>query len=150
MSTIFTIGFTGKSAPVFFDLLTTAGIKTVLDTRLNNTSQLAGFSKKEDLRFFLSEIGDIKYIESKDLAPEKSLLKRYQRKEVSWEVYEEEYINLLEKRNVERLIDRDVVSGGCLLCSEHLPHNCHRRLAAEYLQSHWGASFDIKHLVNTK
>ena len=150
MNTIFTIGFTGKPASVFFDLLRRAGIKTVLDTRLNNTSQLAGFSKKDDLRFFLNEICDIKYIETKDLAPEKSLLKQYQRKEVTWEAYEAEYINLLEKRNVERLIDRNVVDGGCLLCSEHLPHNCHRRLAAEYLQSHWGSSFDIKHLINTK
>lgn len=150
MSTVYTIGFTSKSAAEFFGLLKAAGVKTVFDTRLNNTSQLAGFSKREDLRFFLEAICNMGYVESKDLAPDKKLLKSYQQKELTWDSYAAEYTNGLIRRNVERLVDKSVADAGCLLCSEHLPHHCHRRLAAEYLQAQWGSVFEIKHLVGFK
>jgi uncharacterized protein (DUF488 family) len=144
---IFTIGFTAKRAEDFFDLLKAKNVKAVLDVRLNNKSQLSGFAKKDDLKFFLKEIGQIAYVEVTDLAPEADMLKRYQRKEISWEEYADRYLNLITKRNVERLIDKNQVVGSCLLCSEHLPHHCHRRLAAEYLNSQWGSNLKITHLV---
>lgn len=147
MEEIFTIGFTAKRAEEFFSLLISKNITTVFDVRLNNKSQLSGFAKKEDLKFFLNRIGQIAYVEATDLAPEADMLKRYQRKEISWEEYADRYLNLIVKRNVERLIDKDQIVGGCLLCSEHLPHYCHRRLAAEYLNSQWEGNLKITHLV---
>lgn len=147
MEEIFTIGFTAKRAEDFFYLLTSRNIKTVLDVRLNNKSQLSGFAKKDDLKFFLKEIGEIAYIEATDLAPEAVILKRYQHKEMSWDEYADRYLNLISKRNVERLFEKDQIIGNCLLCSEHLPHHCHRRLAAEYLNSQWGSALKITHLV---
>lgn len=147
MEETFTIGFTAKRAEDFFNLLTSKNIRTILDVRLNNKSQLSGFAKKDDLKFFLSKIGQIAYIEATDLAPEADMLKRYQRKEITWEEYADRYLNLIIKRNVERLINKDQIIGNCLLCSEHLPHHCHRRLAAEYLNSQWGTSLKITHLV---
>jgi len=53
---IFTIGFTKKSAEEFFTLLKDAGVRRVIDIRLNNTSQLAGFAKARDLEYFLKAI----------------------------------------------------------------------------------------------
>lgn len=147
MEETFTIGFTAKRAEEFFNLLTSRNVKTVLDVRLNNKSQLSGFAKKDDLKFFLNEIGRIAYIEATDLAPESDILKRYQRKEISWGAYADQYLNLISKRNVERLLDKNILVGNCLLCSEHLPHHCHRRLAAEYLNSQWGNHLTITHLV---
>lgn len=147
MEEIFTIGFTAKRAADFFNLLTSKNVKAVIDVRLNNKSQLSGFAKKDDLKFFLNEIAQIAYIEATDLAPEADMLKRYQRKEISWEEYADRYLNLIIKRNVERLFEKDQVIGSCLLCSEHLPHHCHRRLAAEYLNSQWSTSLEITHLV---
>lgn len=144
---LFTIGFTEKRAEDFFNLLISSNVKTVLDVRLNNRSQLSGFAKKDDLKYFLREIGQISYVEATDLAPEADMLKRYQHKEMSWDEYADCYLNLIIKRNVERLIDKDQVVGSCLLCSEHLPHHCHRRLAAEYLNSQWGSTLKITHLV---
>lgn len=147
MEEIFTIGFTAKRAEDFFNLLTSRDIRAVLDVRLNNKSQLSGFAKKDDLKFFLNTIGQIAYIEATDLAPDADMLKRYQRKEITWEEYADRYLNLITKRNVERLINKDQVIGNCLLCSEHLPHHCHRRLAAEYLNSQWGTPLKITHLI---
>lgn len=147
MGTIFTIGFTHKRAEDFFNLLIKNSVKTVIDVRLNNKSQLSGFAKKDDLRFFLKEIGEINYIEEAYLAPESDMLKLYQHKNISWEEYADSYLNLIVKRNVERLIDKNQLIGSCLLCSEHLPHHCHRRLAAEYLNSQWGSNLTITHLV---
>ena len=49
---IFTIGFTKKSAEQFFNLLKQPGLVRLVDARLNNVSQLAGFTKKDDLGFF--------------------------------------------------------------------------------------------------
>lgn len=146
MKKISTIGFTGKSAKSFFTLLKDAEVKTLLDVRLNNTSQLSGFAKKEDLKFFLEKIGEIKYLELPDLAPEKGILKDYQNKIISWDEYEKKYLNLLEKRNVEKNLDIDLLDQGCLLCSEDKPHHCHRRLAIEYLNFNWSQKLSVKHL----
>jgi len=141
-----TIGFTNKSAEKFFGLLRQAKVGTLLDVRLNNISQLAGFAKKADLKFFLSELMDARYIELRDLAPEKDMLKRYMAKELSWDHYAEAYVDLLAKRRVESNLDIDLFNRGCLLCSEDKPHHCHRRLAVEYLNLRWDNRLKITHL----
>ncbi|MFM0173648.1 DUF488 domain-containing protein [Paraburkholderia sediminicola] len=141
-----TIGFTNKSAQRFFELLRGAGVQTVLDVRLNNVSQLAGFAKKNDLQYFLSKLLGCNYVELRDLAPEKEMLKRYQAKEMSWGAYADAYTELLAKRRVESNLDAAIFDQGCLLCSEDTPHFCHRRLAVEYLNSRWGNRLNITHL----
>ncbi|TVS09929.1 MAG: DUF488 domain-containing protein [Planctomycetaceae bacterium] len=143
---VYTIGFTQKSAEKFFDLLRQADVKRVVDVRLNNSGQLAGFSKKDDLVFFLKELCGIDYIHVPELAPTKEILDAYKKHKGSWEVYEEEFMSLMEKRRIDEAIARDIVDQGCLLCSEHKPHHCHRRLVAEYLAQKWG-QFDTRHLI---
>lgn len=141
-----TIGFTNKSAEKFFGLLRRAKVRTLLDVRLNNISQLAGFAKKPDLKYFLSELVGAEFIELRDLAPEKEVLKRYQKKELSWDSYAAEYVELLAKRRVESNLDIALFDKGCLLCSEDKPHYCHRRLAVEYLNSRWDNKLRVAHL----
>ncbi|MCC8393044.1 DUF488 domain-containing protein [Paraburkholderia sp. MMS20-SJTR3] len=141
------IGFTGKTAHKFFDLLKEARVRTVLDVRLNNTSQLAGFAKKQDLPYFLEHLCDAKYVEVPELAPEPDMLKRYQRKEMSWENMRDAYFDLIAKRRVESNLDIALFESGCLLCSEHLPHHCHRTLALEYLNQHWNNRLSVTHLT---
>ena len=141
-----TIGFTKKSAETFFSLLRNANVRTLLDVRLNNTSQLAGFAKKADLRFFLSELMGVQYIELRELAPEKEMLQRYQLKELTWDDYASAYVELLARRRVESNLNLSLFDGGCLLCSEDKPHQCHRRLAVEYLNSRWDGKLEISHL----
>jgi uncharacterized protein (DUF488 family) len=135
---VFTIGFTQKSAQRFFELLRNAQVKRVVDVRLNNTGQLAGFSKHDDLIFFLREIGGIDYVHLPELAPTADILDAYKKHKGSWEVYEQEFLSLMEKRRIDQAVARDVIDGGCLLCSEHKPHHCHRRLVVDYLQRKWG------------
>lgn len=142
----FTIGFTEKNAERFFKLLIGADVKTLLDVRLNNTSQLAGFAKRDDLRFLLKSVANIDYKEIKDLAPSKIILSSYQKGSMPWSKYEDLYLNEISKRSVERLLDPNLFDRSCLLCSEHEPHFCHRRLAVEYLNSKWGSCLNIKHL----
>ena len=142
-----TIGFTQKSAQRFFTLLKETDVRTVLDVRLNNTSQLAGFSKKPDLEFFLSNLLDINYIDLRELTPERDHLKRYQSGDLSWDDYASAYIEVLAKRRVESNLDVTMFDGACLLCSEHTPDRCHRRLALEYLNSQWSNRLTIQHLL---
>src|SRR5260370_34948810 len=106
-----TIGFTQKSARRFFSLIKQAEVRTVLEGRLNETSQLAGFAKKLDLEFFL----DVKYLDLRELAPERDFLKRYQSGELAWDDYAEAYLELLAKRQVESNLDAAVFDRGCLL-----------------------------------
>lgn len=146
MKNVFTIGFTEKTAKEFFSLLKKSGTRRLIDVRLNNTSQLAGFSKREDLRFFLKEICNIDYLELPDFYPEAIMLKDYRNKLISWDQYESKYIELLAKRSVEKKIDFDLLDDGCLLCSEHKPHYCHRRIALEYLNSCSEKKLSVKHL----
>ncbi len=134
---IYTIGFTKKSAKVFFSLLKENKINTVIDIRLNNKSQLAGFTKEEDLRYFLNEICSIEYKHDPDLAPSKEILSSYKDKKISWQQYEEQFSDLLNKRKTKESLDKKYnmnFDGICFLCSEATPEQCHRRLVAEYIQ----------------
>ena len=79
MITLYTIGFTKKNARKFFGLLKQAGVKKLVDIRINNSSQLAGFAKGGDLEFFMKEICNADYVHLTDLAPTKELLKDYQK-----------------------------------------------------------------------
>lgn len=143
---LYTIGFAGKSAEEFFSLLKKAGVKILLDIRLNNVSQLAGFTKGKDLAYFVKGILDGQYYHMTDLAPTKELLKKYQA-DKNWQSYEKEFRALLEKRNVETKIKSELLKGPTvLLCSEKTAEKCHRRLAAEYLQKKILTNYTIEHL----
>ncbi len=143
---IFTIGFTQKSAEKFFGLLTQAHVKTVIDIRLHNTSQLAGFAKRDDLRFFLKAVGNIGYEHEPLLAPTADILDDYKKKRIGWDQYESRFQTLMTERQVETKLDPDALDQTCLLCSEATPDECHRRLVAEYLSQQWG-NVEIIHLV---
>ena len=143
---VFSIGFTKKSAAEFFEKLRSAGVKRIIDVRLNKSSQLAGFSKRDDLKYFLESILGIEYVESPLLAPTQPMLDAYKKSKGSWIDYEREFLKLMEERQIENKVDRTMLAGGCLLCSEDKPHQCHRRLVLEYLQKRWG-NMDIKHIV---
>jgi uncharacterized protein (DUF488 family) len=142
---VFTMGFTKKTARRFFELLRASGAKRVVDVRLNNVSQLAGFAKKDDLAYFLKEINGIDYVHLPALAPTQEMLDEYKKQGGDWKVYESRFLALMEQRRIEEMIPREVVMDGCLLCSEDKPHHCHRRLVAEYLKQHW-SGVDIVHL----
>lgn len=142
---MFTIGFTQKSAQKFFENLKRAGVKRVIDTRLNNVSQLAGFAKRSDLEYFLKAIDDIDYIHILDLAPTKDILDEYKKQKGDWSVYEQKFLKLMADRQIEKKVSPDLADGACLLCSEAKPHHCHRRLVAEYLNDRWG-NVSICHL----
>jgi uncharacterized protein (DUF488 family) len=140
-----TIGFTKKPASRFFELLEKSGVRRVVDVRLNNVSQLAGFAKKNDLAFFLKEICGIDYVHMPELAPTKSILDDFKKKGGDWRTYEEHFMALMRERRIENEIPKQLIDGGCLLCSEDQPHHCHRRLVAEYLREHWG-DIEVVHL----
>ncbi len=134
----FTIGFTKKSAEEFFTKLRKAGVKRLLDVRLNNSSQLAGFAKRKDLQFFLKELAGIEYEHVPELAPTKDILDAYKKHGGDWSVYEQEFMELMARRSIEKQLSQELVEAACLLCSEHLPKHCHRRLVVDYLDEHWG------------
>jgi uncharacterized protein (DUF488 family) len=135
---VFTIGFTKKSARTFFEMLRRSGARRVVDVRLNNVSQLAGFTKKEDLAYFLKEIGGFDYVHLPELAPTQEMLDDYKKNGGDWSSYEQRFLELMRQRHIETTVPREVVADGCLLCSEDKPHHCHRRLVAEYLRNYWG------------
>lgn len=135
MIKLFTIGFTKKNAQRFFELLTTNKVGEIIDTRVNVKSQLAGFAKGEDLQYLAKAVADIDYTHELDFAPTKELLSKYRKKELSWEEYEVEYLNLLDMRKVAKKTDIEQLHQRCLLCSEHTAEKCHRRLLAEYFQA---------------
>ena len=143
---IFTIGFTRKSAGQFFGSLRRPGLERVVDVRLNNVSQLAGFAKKDDLRYFLKTICGIEYIHVPDLAPTHEMLDEYRKAKAGWDNYERRFLALMASRRIEENVPREIVDGGCLLCSEDRPEHCHRRLVAEYLRDKWG-NVEIEHLL---
>lgn len=134
MTTLYTIGFTKKSAKSFFMTLTNNGVSKIIDIRLNNVSQLAGFTKKDDLEFFLDKICHAKYLHMPILAPTKGILDAYKDKIISWQEYEKQYNDLISSRNVEKRINQEILADSCFLCSEPTPEQCHRRLAAEYFK----------------
>jgi uncharacterized protein (DUF488 family) len=142
---IFTIGFTKKSASTFFNLLGKSGARRLVDVRLNNVSQLAGFAKRDDLTYFLAELCGMDYAHELQLAPTQAMLDDYRKHGASWAEYEGWFLNLMAEREIETRLPRALVDNSVLLCSEAEPHQCHRRLVAEYLASQW-VDVTIKHL----
>lgn len=143
--TIFTMGFAKKSAQEFFEKLLKAGVKRLIDVRLNNVSQLAGFTKKKDLAYFLRVIANIDYDHVPDLAPTKDILDDYRKKRIDWAEYERRYNQVLQERKPENDLNAVDFDKACLLCSEVKADQCHRRLAAQYLCDRWG-NVAIEHL----
>lgn len=132
---LYTIGFTQKSAQQFFELISSYNIDILVDIRLNNKSQLAGFSKGDDLRYFLDKICSCKYQHCVEYAPTKDILDNYKKKIISWDEYVAQYIPLMQKRNaVRKFIEQfGKYKSVCLLCSEPTPEYCHRRLLSEMI-----------------
>lgn len=143
---LFTIGFTKWSAEGFFETIKQEHVQRVIDVRLNNKSQLAGFAKSNDLKYFLNQICEVEYVHVVDLAPTEDMLSAYRNKKIPWGVYEKEFLALITQREIEKRLPRDLLEGGCLLCSEKEPHFCHRRLVVEYLKNKWDIPLQVKHL----
>ena len=142
---LFTIGFAGTSAAHFFGLLRGANVKRLVDVRLNNTSQLAGFAKRDDLEFFVREICGIEYRHEPKLAPTQEMLDAYKKHNGSWQTYEQEFNELMATRTIEQAVSQESMDVTCLPCSEKKAEHCHRRLVMEYLQRHW-TDVAISHL----
>jgi uncharacterized protein (DUF488 family) len=143
---ISTIGFTRKSARDFFERLRQAGIRRLVDVRISNSSQLAGFSKRDDLEYFLRELCDAGYVHEPLLAPSQGLFDEFKKGGLPWQVYEARFLALLVERGVEQRIPRNwFATPTVLLCSEPTPERCHRRLVVEYLRSRWG-DVTVRHL----
>ena len=143
---LYTIGFTRKSAQNFFSAIKAASVRTVVDVRLRTSSQLAGFAKQADLKYLLHELCQAEYVHVLELAPTGELLDSYKKHRGSWPEYERAFLQLIREREIERRLDPSLFRDACLLCSEHLPDHCHRRLVAEYLNEAWGTQLVIKHL----
>lgn len=141
-----TIGFTKTNAEGFFERLLKAGVKKVVDVRLHNTSQLAGFAKADDLAYFLKKIGGIQYVHQPLLAPTDSILKAYKKEKGDWGVYEGRFLELMAERRIDQRLKPEMLNGACLLCSEATPHHCHRRLVCEYLNDKWDGRLTVRHL----
>jgi uncharacterized protein (DUF488 family) len=142
---LFTIGFTRKSAEQFFTGLSKAGVKRLLDVRLHNVSQLAGFTKRDDLRYFSKVICGIAYQHVPEFAPTEEILKAFKKKQGDWLKYEQQFKDLIRTRRIENTLPKSQFDRACLLCSEETPEHCHRRLVAEYLQKKW-PDLEVRHL----
>lgn len=134
---IFTIGFTKKSAREFFTLVGNSGAERLVDVRLNNVSQLAGFAKRDDLAYFLRELRGVHYVHDLRLAPTQEMLDGYRKRGDSWSHYEHNFLKLLSERAVENVVSPRIIDNSVLLCSEPTAHKCHRRLVAEYFAARW-------------
>lgn len=148
--TLYTIGFTKKSAREFFEeLLGASGAVRVLDVRLRPSSQLSGFAKVSksngDFQFLLRRLCGMEYVHVPALTPSSELFRSYRAGDIGWDVYSKRYLDLLAERCVERELDRALFVDAVLLCSEASPERCHRRLAAEYLRQYWD-ELEIVHL----
>ena len=144
---IYTMGYTKKSAEEFFGALEKHDIERVLDVRLKNTSQLAGFTKRDDLEYFLQRVLGADYFHMDFLAPTPELLKSYRESGEDWDLYERQFRELLEERDVLSRLEREFFSERqcCLLCSEPDADHCHRRLVAEHLREAW-SDVEVVHL----
>lgn len=143
---IYSIGFTQSTAQHFFGRLNAAGIKRLLDVRLNNVSQLAGFAKRDDLAFFLRELCGAAYTHEPRLAPSQQMLDAYKKQKGLWADYEREFLALMAERRIETELDQAQFNQPtALLCSEPTADHCHRRLVLEYLAGKWGG-INIIHL----
>jgi uncharacterized protein (DUF488 family) len=147
MITLFTIGFTKKSAEQFFELLKSNHVKQLVDVRISNGSQLAGFAKGSDLIYFLKQIGNIGYRHVTYFAPTKELLSDYRAGKVDWSEYEHVFADLMTKRRINQRYNVADFDQFCFLCSEETPEHCHRRLLAEHLQKQAPDEVQIKHLI---
>ncbi|MGM0489172.1 MAG: DUF488 family protein [Planctomycetota bacterium] len=142
---LFTIGFTKKSAEEFFTALGAAGVRRIIDIRLNNTSQLAAFAKRDDLIYFLREICAIDYVHRPDLAPTPEIFEAYKKHKGTWERFEEDFKALMRQRRIETALEPELLDQACLLCSEPTADYCHRRLVGEYLVDEF-SGLDLCHL----
>lgn len=133
---LYTIGFAQKKADEFFTILKENKIKTLIDIRQSNTNIYAGFTIRDNLRYFLKEICDIEYVENKLFAPTKEIRDQYHKDE-DWSRYEKGYLYLLESRNAITSINTNQIDSAVLLCSEPIADHCHRRLAAEHINKHF-------------
>ena len=145
MMKFFTIGFTKKTAEYFFETLKNNDVKKIVDIRINNTSQLAGFAKGADLAYFAKAIANIDYIHIKDFAPTKELLSDYQNKRIDWDEYTKVFRKLIESRDLLSKYNMADFSDACFLCSEETPEQCHRRLLVEYFKEN-NSDIQIIHL----
>jgi uncharacterized protein (DUF488 family) len=143
---VWTIGFTKKTAQQFFTKLKESGATRLVDVRLNNVSQLAGFAKRNDLEYFVRELSGMEYVHLPQLAPTQDILDAYKKDKGDWAEYERKFLSLMRAREIEKSVPRELIAGGCLLCSEDKPHHCHRRLVAEYLREAW-QDLQIEHLT---
>ena len=149
MPTIYTIGYTKKSLEQFIRLLQEAGVEAVIDVRLRNTSQLAGFSKRDDLAFLLDEGFGLAYEHHPELAPTPEIRDAY-KAGGDWPAYERAFRPLLVEREAEA-VGQEILGRferPCLLCAEPTPERCHRRLVAEW----WAEKIDpdslkVVHLI---
>lgn len=141
-----TIGFTQTTAANFFDRIKRASVGLVIDVRLHNTSQLAGFAKADDLAFFLKTIGGVRYVHQPLLAPTDEMLKAFKKEKGDWNLYQARFMGLLAERRIEQRLKPGDFANACLLCSEATPHNCHRRLVCEYLNQKWDGVLSVRHL----
>ena len=141
-----TNGFTQSSAESFFERLRKAGVKKVVDVRLHNTSQLAGFAKVDDLTYFLEAIGGIAYEHAPLLAPTEPMFKAYKKDKGDWGVFRGRFLDLMSERQIEKHLQPKALEGACLLCSEASPEHCHRLLVCEYLNAKWRGGLRVSHL----
>lgn len=142
---LYTIGFTKKNAQTFFTKLRKAGVIRLIDIRLNNVSQLAGFAKRDDLIFFLKELCNCEYLHIPSFAPTKEILDTYKKKQIDWAEYVRRFSKLIQDRKIENLISAEDLNNSCFLCSEPTSEQCHRRLVAEYFKEKFG-DIEVKHL----
>lgn len=148
---VFTVGFTRKTAAEFFPLVRDSGARRIVDVRLNNTSQLSRFAVGDDLEYFLRSLrglGRIGYVHLPELAPSPEILREWRasrRRDGDWARYEGGFLDLMRRRRVEETVPREAIADGCLLCSEHEPDRCHRRLVVEYLK---GRGWPVERVVH--
>ncbi len=134
---LYTIGFSGKSAETFFELLENAGVKSIFDLRLSNRGQLAGFTKEDDLRYFLKRLMNIPYFHYPELAPDHDLMDDYHKKRVDWEGFKIRFEAIMESRGADEILKKIIPQAPqpiCLLCSEAKANTCHRSLIAARVQ----------------
>ena len=145
---LYTIGFTKKTAEGFFTLLRQNQVDVLVDIRLKPDSQLSGFAKGRDLPYFLKHLANCDYRHLLSMAPTDDMLSQYREGKGSWQEYEVAFNRLLEERNLIAELDQSwwASHSACLLCSEHEPDHCHRRLVADYLAKHW-TEVQIHHLM---
>ena len=131
---LYTIGFTKKSAEQFFESIAGAHVRRIIDVRLNNVSQLAGFAKRDDLSYLLMKICNVEYVHEPRLAPTSEILRAYRKKSLTWSEYEQAFNSLMVERRVADWMEADWLNQSGLLCSEAAPAFCHRRLIADIAQ----------------